>query len=232
LAGAVLHAVLDGNGSMNAPAGAVGSGLRWTVRVVLSVAAVVAAWTGALVTQRYLSDSGLIPSGTGASLINPRRAQAALVIAVAALVVVALAAVFLRQRMSSVAKLVAAAVAVVLSGVALIAYPHATNARFVMLDPATGREAWSIDATAEWIAGVTSQTGNQVVLRGTDDADHNCEGWQGVSVTIDLARREVVTVRVVPRYPSPTDPKPASTVEPDPRRFRIEQGTPVRRCSS
>ena len=205
--------------------------LRWTVRVALSVAAVVAAWTAALVTQRYLSDSGLIPSGTGASLINHQRALSALVIALASVVVVALV-VFLRQRMPGVAKLFAAGVAIVLSATALNAYPHATNARLVVLDPTTGREAWSIDATAEWIAGATSQTGNRLVLAGTDFADHDCEGWQSVSVTIDLARREVVTVRVQPRDPGPTDPKPASTVEPDPRRFRIEQGMPVRRCSS
>ena len=96
-----------------------------------------------------------------------------------------------------------------LSAAALFVYPHATNARLVALDPATGGEAWSIDATAEWIAGVASQTGNQLVLAGTDYADHNCEGWQSVRVTIDLARRKVVTVRVQPRDPGPTDRKPA-----------------------
>jgi len=201
------------------------------VIVALSVAAVVAVGAAALITQRYLSDSGLLPTGTGASLIEHQRAQSALVLALASVVVVALV-VLLRQRMPGVAKLFAAGVAIVLSAAALIAYPNATNARLVALDPATGGEAWSIDAPAEWIAGVTAQTGNQLVLAGTDYADHDCEGWQSVRVTVDLARREVVTVRVQPRNASPTDVKPASAVEPDPRRFRIEQGKPVRRCSS
>lgn len=228
----VLREVLDGCGSMNAPAGSGGPGLRWTVRVFVSVAAVVAVGTAALVTRRYLSDSGLIPFGTGASLVNERRAQVALAIAVTSVVVVALVAVLLGRRLRDVANLVTSGVAIVLSVGALIAYPHAVNARLVVLDPSTGHEDWSIDARAEWIAGVTSQTGNQVVLSGTDDADHNCEGWRSVRVTIDLVRREVVTVSVQPRSFRPTDAKPARPVEPDPRRFRIEQGTPVRRCSS
>jgi hypothetical protein len=155
---------------------------------------------------------------------------AALAIAGTAAVVVVLVAVFLRQRMTGGAKLVAAGVAIGLSVGALFLYPHATNARLVVLDPATGREAWRIDARAEWIAGVTSQTGNQVVLSATDDADHDCEGWRSVSVTIDLARREVVTVRAQ-RSSGPGERPPAPAVEPDPKRFRIEQGTPVRRCS-
>jgi hypothetical protein len=218
--------------SAGPPAGSVGPGLGWTVRGVLSVAAVVAVWTATLVTQRYLSDSGLIPFGTGASLTNQRRAQAAVVVAAAAVVVVVLGAVFLRQRMPGVARLVAAGAAIVLSITALFAYPHATNARLVVLDPTTGRENWSIDAKAEWIAGVESQTGNRLVLGGTDNADHSCENLRFVSVTIDLARREVSTVHTQPRYFHPGDPLPPPPVKPDPQRFRIEQGTPVRRCSS
>jgi hypothetical protein len=207
-----------------------GSDVRWIVRVALSVAAVVVLGIAALVTQRFLSDSGLIPTGTGASLINHQRGLTVLVLALASVVVVALV-VFLRHRLPVVVMLSAAGVAIVLSAAALIAYPQATNARLVALDPATGRELWSVDTTAEWIAGVTSATGNRVVLAGTDDADHDCEGWRPVHVTIDLARREVVTVRVQPRDVDPADVKPSPTVEPEPKRFRIDQGTPVRRCS-
>jgi hypothetical protein len=228
----VPRAARDRYWSMNAPAESVGRGLRWTVRGVLSVAAVTTIWTAALVTQRYLSDSGLIPFGTGASLTNQRRAQAALVSAVAAVVVVALGAVFLRHRMPGAARIAAAGAAIVLSATAVAAYPHATNARLVVLDRTTGREAWSIDAEAEWIAGVESQTGTRLVLGGTDNADHSCENLRFVSVTIDLARREVVTVHAQPRYFHPGDPLPPPPAKPDPQRFSIEQGTPVRQCSS
>jgi len=217
---------------MNSASRSGGRRLRLIVGVALSVAVVVAVWTEALVTERYLSDSGLIPFGTGASLVNRWRALLAVVITVGAMVIVAFAALFLRRRISAGGKLGAAGFAIVFSVAALVTYPHAANARLVVLDPTTGRDDWSIDARAEWIAGVESQTGSHIVLGGTDSADHNCEGFRFVSVTIDLARHEVVTVRTQPRTFRPGDPLPPRPIRPDPQRFRIEQGTPVRRCSS
>src|SRR5262249_43440583 len=141
-------------------------------------------------------------------------ARSALVLALAAVVVVVFAVV-LRKRVPVAVELIAAGGAIVLAVVALAAYPQATNARLVVLNPAPGGARWSIGVEPEGIGGATAQTGPRIVLAGTDDADHDCEGWQVVRVTIDLTRREVVKVYAYPPGRGPTDPKPRPTVAPD-----------------
>ncbi|MDQ1481424.1 MAG: hypothetical protein QOI44_2285 [Actinomycetota bacterium] len=56
--------------------------------------------------------------------------------------------------------------------------------------------------------------------------------WKPVAVVVDLTRRKVADTRETPTYYADQASVPKPVVAPDPTRFRIENGSSIRNCSS
>jgi hypothetical protein len=193
---------------------------------VLLVASAISLASNVEIARWYLSDGGWLPSGFGSSLVDRAGATTALALGLCGLVAV-ISAWLLRNRLPALSCAVVAGLA--LSAIPFFAYPHASAARFVVLDPTTGRGIWSVSAhNVRSIDGMLGLTGTTLLVAAWRQGAHTCAGVP-VTLSVDLALHRVTAITERPQY---TSSPPALPKALDPARYRVIAGHSIRRCSS